>query len=124
MRLKDAKIGCYTGNLFVGVLAYADDITHLALISLINSNIEDIIFHNPNLIVVFAGDLNGLDTTFLIIDCGLFQVNDAATHGPHILDKFFISRPGLCTFKTVLSSINARHKAVVISDLSVPTRIR
>ena len=94
------------------------------LISLINSDVEDIISHNPNSIVVFAGDLNGLDTSFLTIDCGLLQVNDAATHGPHILDKFFISRPGLCTFKTVLSSINTHHKAVVISDLSVPFRIR
>jgi hypothetical protein len=60
-----------------------------ALISLINSDVEDILSHNPNSIVVFAGDLNGLDTSFLTIDCGLLQVNDAATHGPHILDKFF-----------------------------------
>jgi hypothetical protein len=95
-----------------------------ALISLINSNIEDIIFHNPNSTVVFAGDLNGLDTNFLSTDWGLLQVNDAATHGAHILDKFFIFRPGLCTAKTILSCINTHRNAVVISDLSVPIRIR
>ena len=30
LRLRDSKIGCWIGNVYVGALAYADDVTLLA----------------------------------------------------------------------------------------------
>ena len=81
------------------------------------SDIEHIVQHDAQSVLIFAGDLNGLDCKFLEINCGLAQVNHEVTHGRNVLDKVFTNRPDMCTSQTVASTIKTKHKALVVRDL-------
>ena len=85
----------------------------------ISSDLEYINIHNSDAVIVFAGDLNSLPTDFLTQDYGLTLINDTITHGSRILDKFFTSRPDLFVSRTIASTINTKHKAVIIGSADV-----
>ena len=84
------------------------------LIQLVTADVDYISSHNPTAILLFGGDLNMLNTDFLTVDSGLTQLNDDATHGKRILDKIFVNRPHLYECLTVNSSVQTKHKAVIL----------
>jgi hypothetical protein len=65
-------------------------------------------------VIVIAGDFNSLNTEFLESDFGLVQVVDKKTHGSHIIDKFFTSRPDISRFDSFASLIKTKHQVVYV----------
>jgi hypothetical protein len=86
------------------------------LVNKISNDLDYINIHNPDAVIVFAGDLNSLPTDFLTQDFGLTLLNETITHGSRVLDKFFCSRPDLFVCRTIASTINTKHKAVIIGS--------
>ena len=89
------------------------------LVNKISNDLDYINIHTPDAVIVFAGDLNSLPIDFLTQDFGLTLLNDTVTHGSRVLDKFFCSRPDLFVCRTIASTINTKHKAVIIGSADV-----
>jgi hypothetical protein len=66
----------------------------------------------PSAILLFAGDVNKLDTSFLD-EAGLHLLPTVATHGPNVLDKIFISNPNLYAATVCKSVLKTKHLAVL-----------
>lgn len=63
-----------------------------------------------------AGDFNSLNTDFLSVDLGFIQIVKESTHINKIIDKVFISRPGIYNHCfTIRSIVKTKHRAVVFT---------
>ena len=91
------------------------------LLKTLVDDLEEVSVRNPGAIIVITGDLNSLNTDFLVYDCGFSLINDNVTHGNRILDKCLVSRPDLYVCRTVQSNIRTRHKALLICDCLIPS---
>lgn len=58
----------------------------------LTKDLETIISAMKDEIVIIAGDVNKLDTTFLCHDFNLFFTVDAPTRGHNILDQVFVNQ--------------------------------
>ena len=72
--------------------------------------------HRPNLVLV-AGDFNSLDTDFLCVDHGLYQLVNEPTHLNHTIDKLFVSRSHVYHCHTIASVVKTKHRAVIAKPL-------
>jgi len=59
------------------------------LIDTIKQDLDTITHQNPNALIIFAGDLNQLNVTWLSQECGMTMINRDITHGSKILDRCF-----------------------------------
>ena len=81
----------------------------------LSTGLEYIILNYPSAIVIIAGDFNSLDTNFLEYDFGFLPLVNMPTHGNKILDKVFVSQPGVYVCKVVKSIVKTKHMAIVLS---------
>jgi hypothetical protein len=89
------------------------------LLNTLTADLEEITISYPTATDVITVDLNSLNTDYLVCDCGFSRINDAVTHGNCILDKYLVSRPDVYVCRTLLSSVKAKHKALLISGLNM-----
>jgi len=62
------------------------------------------------------GDINRLDLSQLLVDCGFVQVNTTPTRGRHVLDVFITNRIDLIdSLLAVNSCLNSDHCALSIN---------
>lgn len=57
---------------------------------------------NGHRVIIIAGDLNQLNTEFLITDYGLIKTVDQPTHGGNLLNKLFVNLPDVHLFSCCL----------------------
>jgi hypothetical protein len=70
-------------------------------------------YDEDDAILVFAGDLNQLDSSFLCHKYGLVQLVNTPTHDSNILDKFFTNRPDIYNnCFTMKNTVKTKHLAV------------
>jgi len=58
----------------------------------ITCDLDILLTHHSDAIIIVAGDFNSLETGFLERDFGLQQMVTSITHGSKIIDKFCQSR--------------------------------
>jgi hypothetical protein len=63
--------------------------------------------------IILAGDFNTFDTSFLLVDYGLYLLDTGPTHGRNILDKIFVSNSELYTASAIKSVLKTKHLAVL-----------
>ena len=86
----------------------------------ISEGLDYVVNYVPCEFVAIAGDFNSLDTDFLETDLGFVQLVQQLTHGPNLIDKFFINRPDLYTSAATYTSIvKTKHKAVIVQPSTV-----
>ena len=82
----------------------------------ITSGIEHLQSSYPNDFMLVAGDFNALNTDFISTDLGFYQLVKEHTHMNHIIDKVFVSRPGLYNHcYTMRSIVKTKHRAVIFT---------
>ena len=66
--------------------------------------------------ILVAGDFNSLNTDFISVDLGFYQLVKEFTHMNHIIDKVFINRPGIYNrCYTVRSIVKTKHRAIIFT---------
>jgi len=111
MLITDAKTRYILGECYHPPKPQYKDVDLLARVS---NQLEVLCHRYPDCIVMFTGDLNRLNTVTLEADFGLYQLVNTATHTNNILDKFSISKKDLFSVTVVDSTINTKHKALLV----------
>lgn len=87
--------------------------TSEALLSFIESCVEEITRDHPAASIFLAGDFNTLPDDDITERTGLSQIVRQPTRGGHILDRIYESCPTYSTVRVVNSVVKTDHRAVV-----------
>ena len=77
--------------------------------SAISTDLDLLFSEFPMATVIFAGDLNRLDCSFLINDLGLSYLKTGPTHGKNTLDKIYASSSAPYRVVTLKSLMKTKH---------------
>jgi len=84
-------------------------------IETLNHNFERLCDLFPTDVFVFAGDVNELNYSELLINFGFCQIVDVPTRGQNLLDVFITNRPDLFDCTVAKSILSTDHKALYIN---------
>ena len=104
-------------SIVIGVLYHPPKPLYSAseLIQEIERSIELIVNSSMNTMVILAGDFNQLPDTAMK-HLGFHGIFLGPSHAGHCLDRIYATEPAYTNSKSVISTINTAHRAVIASD--------
>lgn len=104
-----------TEDTFVGALYHPPKPIYQpdALMSYLESSLEEICRNYPTALIVLAGDFNQLADQLVCERTGLLSIVHQPTRGQNVLDRIYVSSPSYSVVRVVVSVVKSDHQAVV-----------